>query len=168
MNVVGQILGENTPGFSEEFNDTLGLMHYLRLADERWHDHPHWTRDKRPALTDMKRALSAYETKHGVSNITTTLNRQVSVASRRGKLSPNFWFDTRTYLLFQTFRAMISGRMNPLSGVDSILHGTSLDFTLDPDSPVGSVVIKAIADVNGYDVESVMSSAILAGLMGDD
>lgn len=168
MSVVGQILGENIPSFSEEFNDTLGLMHYLRLAEERWHDHSYWTKDKRPALTDLKRVISAYETKYGASNLTRTLNRQVSVASRRGELSPNFWFDTRTYLLFQTFKALGSGRMQPLSGVDSILHGASLDFTLRPDSPVGSVVLKAIADVNGYDMESVISGANLAGLMGDD
>lgn len=186
MSVVGQILGENTPSFSQEFNDTLNLMRYFRRAEERWQDRQgpteppgarlgssprQWTSGRSgtaESVRELKRALSDYEIKHGESNLTRTLNRQVSAASRGGELSRNFWFDIRTYLLFQTFRAMSSGRMNPLSGVDSILHGASLDFTLKPDSPIGSVVLKAIADVNGYDMESVISGANLAGLMGDD
>jgi hypothetical protein len=153
MTTVCKILGESDPEFSEQFKDTLVL---IRSTGDLARTPLTHGRGLKATKQQMKDLLRAYETKHGESKLATSLEKYLA----RNNQSSNFWFDLQSYLLFHTIKAITSDDMPPFGAVDTILHGGSLEgFSLKPDdNPSNLVILKAIADSLGVDVESVMSA----------
>jgi hypothetical protein len=159
----------NNPIFSDHFNDTLELMRHLKDSENYWHNYPYWHRDPGPILKKLTEVFSAYEAKHGHESMLggQFIKRYISNASYRRQLV-HFWNVIRGHFLYYTIKSMVYGRIRPFNDVESILRGVSLDFSPDSDDPNVLEVFKAISDVNGYDIESVKSSAAIACMMVDD
>ena len=160
MTTVCKILGESGPEFSEQFKDTLALIRSTGDLARTPLTHGRGLEGTKQRVKDL---LRAYETKHGESKLATSLEKYLASNNQ----SSNFWFDLQSYLLFHTIKAITSDDVPPFGAVGSILHGGSLEgFSLKPDdNPSNLVILKAIADSGGWDVESVISAIGLADLL---
>ena len=163
MTTVCKILGESGPEFSEQFKDTLALIRSTGDLARTPLTHGRGLEGTKQRVKDL---LRAYETKHGESKLATSLEKYLASNNQ----SSNFWFDFQSDLLFHTIKAITSDDMPPFGAVGSILHGGSLEgFSLKPDdNPSNLVILKAIADSGGWDVESVISAISLADLLNAD
>jgi hypothetical protein len=143
---VSKILGESEPEFSEQFKGVLTLMNGLRdLSDT-------YSRNlTRRFMTSAADLAHQHAKKYGRSPLTDNI-----LASVEGRvmIRDYFWSNLLEDVAFDTIQAINSSQLEPYGGVESILMGHSLGFSItSEETPESLPVMTAIADATDIEID---------------
>jgi len=143
---VSKILGESEPEFSEQFKGVLTLMSGLRdLSDT-------YSRNlTRRFMTSAADLAHQHVKKYGRSPLTDNI-----LASVEGRvmIRDYFWSNLLEDVAFDTIQAINSSQLEPYGGVESILMGHSLGFSItSEETPESLPVMTAIADATDIEID---------------
>jgi hypothetical protein len=143
---VSKILGESEPEFSEQFKGVLTLMNGLRdLSDT-------YSRNlTRRFMTSAADLAHQHVKKYGRSPLTDNI-----LASVEGRvmIRDYFWSNLLEDVAFDTIQAINSSQLEPYGGVESILMGHSLGFSItSEETPESLPVMTAIADATDIEID---------------
>jgi hypothetical protein len=143
---VSKILGESEPEFSEQFKGVLTLMNGLRdLSDT-------YSRNlTRRFMTSAADLAHQHVKKYGRSPLTDNI-----LASVEGRvmIRDYFWSNLLEDVAFDTIQAINSSQLEPYGGVESILMGHSLGFSItSEETPESLPVMTAIANATDIEID---------------
>ena len=143
---VSKILGESEPEFSEQFKGVLTLMSGLRdLSDT-------YSRNlTRRFMTSAADLAHQHVKKYGQSPLTDNI-----LASVEGRvmIRDYFWSNLLEDVAFDTIQAINSSQLEPYGGVESILMGHSLGFSItSEETPESLPVMTAIANATDIEID---------------
>ena len=143
---VSKILGESEPEFSEQFKGVLTLMSGLRdLSDT-------YSRNlTRRFMTSAADLAHQHVKKYGRSPLTDNI-----LASVEGRvmIRDYFWSNLLEDVAFDTIQAINSSQLEPYGGVESILMGHSLGFSItSEETPESLPVMTAIANATDIEID---------------
>jgi hypothetical protein len=143
---VSKILGESEPEFSEQFKGVLTLMNGLRdLSDT-------YSRNlTRRFMTSAADLAHQHAKKYGRSPLTDNI-----LASVEGRvmIRDYFWSNLLEDVAFDTIQAINSSQLEPYGGVESILMGHSLGFSItSEETPESLPVMTAIANATDIEID---------------
>jgi hypothetical protein len=143
---VSKILGESEPEFSEQFRGVLTLMNGLRdLSDT-------YSRNlTRRFMTSAADLAHQHAKKYGRSPLTDNI-----LASVEGRvmIRDYFWSNLLEDVAFDTIQAINSSQLEPYGGVESILMGHSLGFSItSEETPESLPVMTAIANATDIEID---------------
>jgi hypothetical protein len=146
MNTTSKILGESEPEFSEQFKGVLTLMSGLRdLSDT-------YSRNlTRRFMTSAADLAHQHVKKYGRSPLTDNI-----LASVEGRvmIRDYFWSNLLEDVAFDTIQAINSSQLEPYGGVESILMGHSLGFSItSEETPESLPVMTAIANATDIEID---------------
>jgi hypothetical protein len=146
MNTTSKILGESEPEFSEQFKGVLTLMNGLRdLSDT-------YSRNlTRRFMTSAADLAHQQVKKYGRSPLTDNI-----LASVEGRvmIRDYFWSNLLEDVAFDTIQAINSSQLEPYGGVESILMGHSLGFSItSEETPESLPVMTAIANATDIEID---------------
>jgi hypothetical protein len=149
MSTTSKILGESEPEFSEQFKGVLTLMSDLWDLSDMWLDQESTpTRDKR-FIRSAANLAHQHVKKYGRSLITDNFLEGVG---GRVLMSDYFWVELFEGMALSAIEAIKSGQLQPYDGLESILMGHSLGFSITSEkTPESLPVMTAIA--NAMDLE---------------
>jgi hypothetical protein len=152
---VSKILGESEPEFSEQFRGVLTLMSGLRDLSDRWHDlESTRQRDKR-FIGSAADLAHQHVKKYGRSPLTDNI-----LAGIEGRVTvrEHFWSNLLEDVAFDTIQAINSIQLEPYGGVQSILMGHSLGFSItSEETPESLPVMTAIANATDIEIDRLYS-----------
>ena len=146
MNTTSKILGESEPEFSEQFRGVLTLMSGL------WHLSDTYERNHTDRfMTSAADLAHQHVKKYGRSPLTDNI-----LASVEGRvmIRDYFWSNLLEDVAFDTIQAINSGQLEPYGGVESVLMGHSLGFSItSEETPESLPVMMAIANATDIDID---------------
>jgi hypothetical protein len=146
MNTTSKILGESEPEFSEQFRGVLTLMSGLwHLSDTYERNHT------RRFMTSAADLAHQHVRKYGRSPLTDNI-----LASVEGRvmIRDYFWSNLLEDVAFDTIQAINSSQLEPYGGVESILMGHSLGFSItSEETPESLPVMTAIANATDIEID---------------
>jgi len=154
---VSKILGESEPEFSEQFKSVLTLMNGLRDLSERWFTTFSRTaseRDKR-FMTSVADLAHQHAKKYGRSPLTDNI---LEGLEGRVTVREHFWYNLLEDVAYDTIQAINSSQLEPYGGVESILMGHSLGFSItSEETPESLPVMTAIANATDIEIDRLYS-----------
>ena len=143
---VSKILGESEPEFSEQFKGVLTLMNGLRDLS-----HTYSRNLTRRFMTSAADLAHQHVKKYGRSPLTDNI-----LASVEGRvmIRDYFWSNLLEDVAFDTIQAINSSQLEPYGGVESILMGHSLGFSItSEETPESLPVMTAIANATDIEID---------------
>jgi hypothetical protein len=150
MNTTSKILGESEPEFSEQFKGVLTLMSDLWDISDMWLDQESTpTRDKR-FIRSAANLAHQHVKKYGRSPIT---DKFLEGVGHRVLMSDYFWVELFEGMALSAIEAINSGQLQPYDGVESVLMGHSLGFSITSEkTPESLPVMMAIANAMDFEI----------------